>query len=119
MADETKPKDVITPPAPPKEVAPTPQPSEADFKVAITNVEVVTKEILETYQGKNGYNPFLWVHQNIQPLVDRYNKGERSLALKNELMAIKVVDPKLPAITVARWDMSKQLEIAAKSKKTS
>jgi hypothetical protein len=47
--------------------------------------------------GKVGYNPFLYFHVHVTPLLIRYNKNERS---KELLQAMLSLPSSIPALTL-------------------
>lgn len=79
-----------------------PEPKVVPFSFNETSFEARVNEFkkLRTEQaGKADHNPFLWYNKYIQPLVDRYNRDERSVELYKSLMAIELVIPPLkPAL---------------------
>lgn len=43
--------------------------------------------------GKKNYNPFLWIGKEVQPLVDRFTKGERTEELQKAILAVPEAVP--------------------------
>lgn len=117
-----KAKEPAKDPVPPTPTpTPTPDPiakedfklaTEAEFEVALNHVTNINDEMVAKYAGKNGMNPFVWIKNNIEPLVEAYNKGDRTETLCKNLKSITMEEPNVSNIKVARWDMTKQLEIA-------
>lgn len=40
-------------------------------------------------QGKKGYNPFMYLQNKVNPLIEAYIKGERTEALFNKIMSLE------------------------------
>jgi len=59
--------------------------------------------------GKKGHNPFFWIATDVQPLVDKYMKGERSDTLFKAIMALPDV-PKSPEIQVEPTEAERRQE---------
>lgn len=51
------------------------------------------EENVNKQQGKKGYNPFIWLNAKVNPLVNRYRKGERTVELQNAILALEDVPP--------------------------
>lgn len=45
-----------------------------------------------TYSGKPGCNPHLWLKENVQPLIERLERGETSKELFELVMALRCPD---------------------------
>lgn len=51
------------------------------------------EEGVNKFAGKKNYNPFLWVKEKVQPLVDRFMKGERTKELQEAIVALPTTPP--------------------------
>ena len=65
--------------------------NEAVCKLQFSKIEKLVNE----HQGKKGYNPFLWLHENVNDLANRFRKGERTEGLQKAILAIPLEIPKL------------------------
>ena len=50
---------------------------------------------LKNFEGKPGHNPFIYYNHKVQPLADRYNKGERTPELFKLLTELPLEAPTL------------------------
>lgn len=69
--------------------------STLDFTKAVQHLGKIGA-YLKQFEGQKGMNPFLWGKSNIEPLMTRFNSGERSKELFNAMMAIKEEEPSGP-----------------------
>lgn len=85
-------KQVITTPTPPviKKVE-----FVFDEDTAIGKLNGV-KAYYETFIGKTGHNPYIILKDTIQPLTNRFNKGERTESLFNAILSLKETPPVVP-----------------------
>jgi hypothetical protein len=58
-----------------------------DFEQALEHVTNV-KRFVNEYAGKPGHNPALWLSRKVNPLVSRYEAGERTSDLLKEMLSI-------------------------------
>lgn len=59
------------------------------FKTKIADLN----KLVESLAGRKNYNPYVWFNDNVQPIVTRYNKGERSQTMFESLMRIPLTIP--------------------------
>lgn len=46
-----------------------------------------------TFKGKAGYNPFIWLRDNVLPLRTQYQKGIRTAELHKAILDLTFVEP--------------------------
>jgi len=51
------------------------------------------QEHLKKFEGKPGYNCFIYYNKFVQPFVNRYIEGERTVELYKQIIAIPIEDP--------------------------
>ena len=51
------------------------------------------KSFQESFKGKVNHNPFLWLKENVEPLLERLEKGEKTELLHNLILSLKEVPP--------------------------
>lgn len=73
-------------------MADAPKPFVFDEK-SFTEKKVKLTQLVDSESGKPNKNPHLWFVKHVQPLINRYVKGERSQELHNSFMAIKETIP--------------------------
>lgn len=63
-----------------------------DFDLCNNHLHQVVAS-LEQYEGKKGHNPFVYLEQNVKPLITRLGtkeKGERTPELEKAILALSV-----------------------------
>lgn len=50
-------------------------------------------DYMQTFAGKAGYNPYLWLQKNLVKLEEQYNDGVRTEALQLAILSIKSAEP--------------------------
>lgn len=63
-----------------------------DWKQAEKRFEEVEKYQM-TFNGKPGFNPFIWLRDNVLPLRTQYKNGIRSAELYNKIMSLTFIEP--------------------------
>lgn len=97
--EENKPQETTKPISNPVLKAVDTTPTEKDWQHACDHIDKVT-ENLRKYEGLKGHNCFMYYNQKIGPLVDRYKKGERSIALLESMSSAKIEAPTIDKVEV-------------------
>lgn len=84
QAAAVKPTPPVTPPVPAKSVAPTFTWNQATIDAKLEAV----RANLSQYDGKPGYNPHMYLHKVVKPLVERMEGGETSESLYNAILSL-------------------------------
>lgn len=70
-----------------------------DFEQALEHINTASNFVL-TFAGKPAHNPYVWLANNVEPLMARYNDGERSSELLKSMLSIPL--KAVPTIDVTK-----------------
>lgn len=68
------------------------QKSELDESKVKAHFDKIAENV-NKQQGKIGFNPFVWLKETVNPLIERFKKGERSSKLEGEILSLPEVPP--------------------------
>src|SRR5437868_11843935 len=51
------------------------------------------EENVNKQQGKKGFNPFFWLRDTVNPLIEEYKKGTRTKELEGKILSLPEVPP--------------------------
>lgn len=89
MVTDASPDEVAANPVAPEPSSQPPTPTTlSEMDGLIAHAKLVRKELLEKWAGKEGVNPFIYVKQNIDPLIERARNGDKSTSLKSAMLAL-------------------------------
>lgn len=90
----------VTPPTPPIKVAP---PIVVPFTWNQSVIDAKLDKVkanLSKYEGKPGYNPYIYLVKNVKPLVDAMEGGDNTEATFNKVMSLsETIVPEAPGET--------------------
>ena len=69
-----------------------------DAEKAKAHIETI-KEHLKQFVGKQNHNPFLWIKDHLEPLVQRLEDGEKTKELFEAILSLKKEAPTTGVVT--------------------
>lgn len=117
MPEENKETPEVKPPTPPETPKVTAAP-QVRQTASVFNEQAVQQKMdkiaenVNKTAGQRGKNPFIWVQRVVQPLVDRFMKGERTKELEKAILSLpdEPEHPKIQLSDTEQEAMKKQQE---------
>jgi len=112
---EEAPKSPEAPKPAPVKPPPTVAPSVFNEQAVQQKMDKIAENVNKT-AGQRGKNPFIWVKNVVQPLVDRFMKGERTKELEKSILSLpdEPEHPKMELTETEQEAMKKQQEDQAR-----